>query len=148
MVEHLPDAALDALLNGLVHLREHRLAEDTRTPTMDERIEAHVAATRRGDFRGDYMLRNAHGQREPWQTSAWLAATTHLFNCALEHARSDASETTLASLHKLTALVSEVDERYDALVVFEDDSAHLSLDHELRRTRELLAQRSSPEAAP
>lgn len=148
VVEHLPDTSLEAVLNGLVHLDEHRFAGEPRTPTMDERIEAHVAATRRGDFRSDYVLRNAHGQREPWQTTAWLAATAHLFDCALEHVRSDACEATLASLRRLSALVSEVDERYDELVVFEDGSAHLSLGHELRLARELLAPHPSSGAAP
>ena len=137
VVERLTDDELAAVLRGLVHVDEH-VAGEARALSLDERIEAHVAATRRGNFRGEYVLRNAHGQRAPWQTTAWVATTAHIFDCALERARGDAGETTLRPLRTLTRLVAEVDERCDELVVFEDENARFALEHGLGVARELL----------
>lgn len=143
VVEMLPDAEVEALLEGLVHLDEHAVPAGSRLPSLRERIDRHAAAARRGEFLGRYRLRNAHGEREPWQTTAWLAATVHLFELALERARHDAGEDALASLRELTALVNEVDERIDELVVFEDGSARLALGRELGLALELLDTKSS-----
>ncbi len=122
-VERLPDATLEELLGDLVMLQEHRTPSGTPPPSLSERIAAHVDATRRGDFLGKYEMRNRHGQREPSQTRAWIAATWHL----LDLARKAGDE---ANLRALKALVEEVDERPDELVVFEDANAgdHFGID--------------------
>jgi hypothetical protein len=138
VVEQLPDADLERLLDGLVRLCEHCSAGDVPAPSLSERVDCHAAATRRGEFHGRYVLRNDHGQREPWQTAAWLAATMHLFDCALERARLDGSAEALASLRTLTGLVEEVDERIDELVVFEDGCACDHLGSDVARAERVL----------
>lgn len=84
-VEHLPDDALALLLDGMLRLDEHR--SSARRPSLLERVREHAAATRRGDHRGNYVIRNAHGQRQPWQTDAWIAATHNLFDLELADVR-------------------------------------------------------------
>jgi hypothetical protein len=135
VVELSSDAEIERLLGGLIYLHEHRLEEGSSAPSLPERVELHVAATRRGEFRGEYEMNNAHGQREPWQTAAWLAATAHLFDCVTERARSDAGAETVASLRALTALVEEVDERADELVTFEEGCARVHFFSDLERAQ-------------
>lgn len=138
VIEQVPDATLETLLHGLVHLGPHRLPAEARAPSLRERIDALAAATRRGDYLGQYELRNAHGQREPWQTAAWLAATSHLFELALLQLHADATEASLFCLQTLTTLVAEVDERVDELVVFEDSSASQAFSQEVQQAKRLL----------
>lgn len=135
-VEHLPDSTLDALLDGLVRMDERR-AEGLASPSLRERVESHAAATRRGDFRGEYLLRNCHGQREPWQTAAWIAATAHLFDLVLERVRAGADVVAPGCLRSLVELVEEVDDRTDELVVFEDSSAAEEVASDLAAARRL-----------
>ena len=130
VVEVLPDAVLEGLLADLVRLDEHRASASAPSLSLNDRIAAHAAATRRGEFLGEYEMRNHHGQREPGQTHAWIAATWDLFDLA----RAAAPEESGAALRALTALVAEVDERAEELVVFEDANARdqfgLSLDQD------------------
>jgi hypothetical protein len=133
-VEHLPDSALGTLLEGIVGLDECR-AEDRAQPSLGERVDSHVAATRRGAFRGEYLLRNRHGQREPWQTAAWIATTSHLFDLALKG--SVARAAAAGHLLSLLGLVEEVDDRPDEFVVFEDSSAAEELASELAEAERL-----------
>jgi len=138
IVEQLPDADLARLLDGIVHLDEHPAGHPVATPSLAERVARHAAATRRGQYLGKYILRNAHGQREPTETAEWLAASSHLFECALERAHLDPNAETLNCLRVLTRLVEEVDQRPDELLVFEDDRASDHLIHEYPRTKRLL----------
>lgn len=134
VIEELPHPALARLLQGLVQDPDG----EERRIALAARVEAHVEATRRREFRGGLLLRNAHGQRAPWQTDAWTAATAHLFELASEREPLDAEAST--SLRALLALVEEVDERPDELVVFEDDDkAALVLAWAIERARRLLA---------
>lgn len=144
VVEQLPDSDIERLLRGLVHLHEHRVEGGAPSHSLRERIEAHADATRRGEFRGELVLRNAPGQREPWQTAAWLAATSHTFDLALDRMRIDADAPSLAGLSALTMLVGEVDERPDELVVFESGGARESLAHELQQSSLCLAGTPPP----
>lgn len=137
VVEHVPDVVLERLLQGLVYL-DKQSASGGRPSLLHDRVAAHAAATRRGDFLGDLVIRNKHGQREPWQTQAWIAATSHLFDLALQRAHLDADADTLAALRSLVSLVKEVDKRIDELVVFEDDSANLYFHYDLLRAQVLL----------
>ncbi|MBI1379871.1 MAG: hypothetical protein GC161_02140 [Planctomycetaceae bacterium] len=138
VVEHLPDAELARLLDGLVHVPHHHADHPATTPSLRERIESHAAATRRGDYFGNYILRNAHGQREPHETADWLATTSHLFDCALSHAERTPDAETLACLRTLSALAEEVDQRTDEWVVFEDDRACDHLLHDYPSAKRLL----------
>lgn len=138
VVEHLPDVILERLFEGLVRLDEHRVEGDLPASGLHDRVAAHVAATRRGDFLGDLVIRNKHGQRQPWQTGAWIAATSHLFDLALRHADPKADVETAEALRILVALVAEVDERIDEFVVFEDDCASLRFHYDLQQARALL----------
>lgn len=138
VVEQLSDSSLETLLDGLVYMNQHCAAGDSPTPTLRERVEAHVAATRRGDFLGQFEYRNHHGERAPQQTLAWLAATAHLFDLSLERARHSPDEDTLADLRSLTTLVQEVDQRAEEFVVFEDANARDLLGHDLDRAMRYL----------
>ncbi len=86
---------------------------------------------------GDLVIRNQHGQREPWQTRAWVAATSHLFDLALERPRNNGDEATLRSL---VTLVEEVDDRIDEFVAFEDSCACDELSCSLETARTLLGE--------
>ena len=143
LVEHLPDTCVEMLLEGLVYLDDHVITTESEPPPLRERIERHVRATRSGEFRGEYELRNAHGQREPWQTEAWVAATGHLFELALAQARPGADEDARENVRALVALAREVDERTDELVVFEEAGAWLAVGHGLERAKKLLDGGSS-----
>jgi hypothetical protein len=68
-------------------------------------------------------VRNGHGQREPWQTDAWVATTWHLFEAALGACDSGTNAEAAACLRELRDLVHEVDEHCDELVTFEDSGA-------------------------
>lgn len=140
LVDRLPDALLVEILDGLVHLHEHRTARPGSTASLLERVDAHVLATRRRSFLGEYELRNRHGQREPWQTQAWIAATSHLFALALARAEDRSDLESRASLVLLVSLVEEVDEHVDKFVVFEDSSARDHFGHEVQRARTCVAQ--------
>jgi len=74
VLEHPPEQDLEPLLEGLVHLEGVR-CDRADPPCLDGRVADLVSSTRRGDFLGDLGVRNRHGQREPWQTRAWVAAT-------------------------------------------------------------------------
>ncbi|MCP3917196.1 MAG: hypothetical protein GY711_16730 [bacterium] len=136
VLEHLPEEELERLLEGLVHLARVR-CDRTDPRHLDDRVADHVASTRHGDFLGDLVIRNAHGQREPWQTRAWVAATSLLFDLALDCARNNGTEDALRSL---VALAEEVDERIDELVVLEDSSAREEFWHSLQAARSLLSR--------
>jgi hypothetical protein len=131
VVEHMPEADLERLLVGLVRLDQVRTGDLDHPTSPADRVAAHAAATQRGDFLGDLIIRNKHGQREPWQTHAWVAATSHLFDLALEHRTEDA-------LRDLVALVEEVDERCDRLVVFEDSCADENLGRQVEAARGII----------
>lgn len=135
VLEFSPDRDLERLLEGLVHLENAR-CDRTDPPSLDDRVADHASSTRRGDFLGNYALRNEHGQREPWQTRAWVAATSHLFDLALASTPSNGSQRALRSLN---ALVEEVDERIDDLVVFEDSCARDELGGSIQAARALLS---------
>ncbi len=134
VVERLPDATLELLLDGLVRL-DARDPASPPPPTPIQRVEAHIAATRRGAFLGEYVIRNKHGQREPWQTAAWVAATSHLFEVTFARIGAAREQATLASLRSLVELVAEVDERVEEFVVFEDSSASDQFWSDLERAR-------------
>jgi len=116
----------------------HRVPSRPSAQALPTPQRACSAATHSGEFLGNYTLRNAHGEREPWQTSAWLAATSHLFDLALQQASHKPDANALSRLQALTALVTEVDDRTDELVAFEDTDAELKLSHELNQARRLL----------
>lgn len=133
VVEQLPEAMLATLLDGLVRLEEHRTRSEPRT--LDARIAAHVAATLRGEFRGELDFGNRHGQREPWQTATWLATTGHLFDLALQRADS------IDGLRALVALVEEVDGRADELIAFEEMGAGEHFGFDVERAARLISAR-------
>jgi len=137
VLEHAREEDLERLLKGLVHLDAVR-SERVDPRSLVERVAAHVSATRSGAFLGEYVLRNAHGQREPWQTRAWVAATAHLFDLASDRGTTPFEE---GALHSLIALVGEVDERTDELVEFEDSCASAALWDCVERARALLVRR-------
>lgn len=137
VAEQLTDATLESLFDALVPL-DLRPADAPAPPSLSERVEAHVAATRHGAFRGELVLRNEHGQREPWETVAWVAATSHLFDATLGRIRDPADEVSLASLRSLVELVTEVDERTEELVVFEDSCARDHFWSDLASARRIL----------
>lgn len=136
-VEHLRDEDLERLLVDLLHLDRFR-RDPAESQSLVDRVADHVTATRRGDFLGDLMIRNRHGQREPEETRAWVAATSHLFDLAGEFVRNGGSD---APLRALVDLVEDVDERPDELVVFEDSCARDELP---RSSRSSSARASRP----
>ena len=77
-------------------------------------------------------MNNRWGEREPWQTDAWLAATTHLFDLLLERARGGEDGEAREGLRSLIALAEEADGRADELVVFEETGAREHLGHVLQ----------------
>jgi len=119
VIDHLPDPELERVLGDLVHLDQFRCRQPDPRPLAD-RVAEHVAATRRGDFLGDYILRNRHGEREPEETRAWVATMWHLFDLAKALVQDGGSD---APWRALVDLVDEVDQRPDELVVFEDSCA-------------------------
>ncbi len=151
MLEHLPDAELETLLAGVEHLN-HRLPAGQLPPSIAERVQAHAAATYAGEFSGKYVLRNAHGQRQPWQTAAWLAATSHLFEIIFTSLRGQRDEAMFVCLRSLCRLVLEVDRRLVEdgveLIVFEDDCAKYALSDELDLARALLEVDGHNESGP
>ncbi|MCP3915946.1 MAG: hypothetical protein GY711_10360 [bacterium] len=136
VLEHLPENELESLLEGLVHLERVRCGR-TDPRRLGDRVADRVSTTRRGGFLGDLVIRNQHGQREPWQTRAWVAATSHLVDLALERPRNNGDEATLRSL---VTLVEEVDDRIDEFVAFEDSCACDELSCSLETARTLLGE--------
>ncbi len=137
-IERLPRDLLVELLEGLVRPDHLHGIGTSPTPPLLDRVTRHVEATRRGDFLGDYALRNRHGEREPQETHAWVAATSHLFDLALTRCADPHDDEARTCLDLLSALSHEVDERPEELVCFEDSDAALELSHELDRARRLL----------
>ena len=136
ILEYATEEDLERLLDGLVRLERVRCSRP-ETRSLDDRVADHVSSTRRGDFLGDFVIRNKHGQRGPWQTKAWVAATSHLFDLALAGARSGGSR---GALDALVALVQEVDERIDELVVFGDSCAREKFWYDLESASSVLDQ--------
>ncbi len=139
IIEYLPDDQLAVVLEDLARLNAPPVAVGAPLPTLIERVASHATATRCGEYLGGLSLRNEHGQRDPWQTHAWDAATWHLFDLALKRAAENEDRDAITALRMLVELVEEVTERIDELVVFEDSSAGAELDHQLRRAQILLS---------
>lgn len=119
ILEQLDDGALDSLLDGIAHLPRTRHSPH-ESSSLDARVVDHVVATLRGDFMGPLVIRNAHGQRAPSQTNAWLAATSHLFDLAISATRAHGDTDPLAVL---VDLVEQVDRVPDEFVTFEESCA-------------------------
>lgn len=145
-VEHLSDDALAILFDGMLRLDEHR--SSAQRPSLFERVREHDAATRRGEYVGRFQYNNAHGQREPWQTTAWVAATSHLFELALAAAAGHPSSTATASLHLLVDLVAAVDDDPERFVVFEDEYAGFHFSSDVERARGVLNQATPDRSSP
>lgn len=129
IVEHLGDDDVRRLLRGLVRFESG--PESRAQPALLDRIRAHVEAVRSGVYRGEYVLRNAHGQREPPETAVWEATTAHLFDLAFERIDAGADPDAAAGARELAALVVEIDDRPDELVVLEDCNARDAFAREL-----------------
>ena len=135
VIEYIPDDQLAAILEDLALLETLPAATAEPFPSIGQRAAAHAIATRSGEFLGDLMIRNQHGQRSPWQTHAWSAATWHLFDIALKRTAEHANHEAMTALQVLVELVEEVTDRVDELVVFEDSSACFEMEYHLRRAR-------------
>ncbi len=138
-IEHLSAESLAKLLAGV---EGQRAASDSTEaqPGLLERVTRHVEATRSREYLGEYVTRNRPGEREPGQTAAWVAATSHLFDLALELAAASLDADNAKALRLLCDVVREVDERPDELVVFEDDDcAKLYCGEDVRKAHRLLA---------
>ena len=144
VVEQIPDAMLEQLLRGLAQLNRVDAKAELRAPCLRRRVEAHVAATRSREFLGEFVQRNEWGDREPWQTAAWLAATSHLFDMLFERVHEDGDAEAQVGLREMVALIHEVDDRCDEFIVFEEGGARSQFGPELDRSDRFLA-RASPE---
>lgn len=148
IVEHLADKDVRRLLDGFVRFRPP--VEGRAQPTLLDRIRAHVKATRSGVYLGEYAIRNAHGQREPPETALWESTTAHLFDLALASAAAgagtDADPDATNGAAALAALVAEIDDRPDELVVLEDRNACDEFVFELEEVQRLEVRHPQPES--
>jgi len=145
VVEHLAEADIRRLLEGFVHFEGR--PDNHPSHTLLDRVRAQSRATRRGAYQGKYVLRNAHGQREPRETALWESVTAHLFDLVHERASKTWDEHVSTCAMALVDLVDEVDEMCEDLVVFEDRCARERFAIEQERLRLRVAARAASDAA-
>lgn len=145
IVEHLAEEDVRRLLDGFLRFEER--PNDQSPHSLLDRVRSHVAATRSGTYRGECVLRNAHGQREPRGTALWESVTAHMFDLVQERAITTWGADVATCATALADLVDEVDEGVDDLVVFEDRCSRERFATDQGNLRRLLAARAATKPA-